>query len=520
LNIQINNSSENSIKNNRLAKNTSLLYIRMMVVMIINLYTVRLVLNALGIEDYGIFNVIAGIITVLVSVSSVLQTATQRYYSYSIGKSRLEYLQTIFSASIYIYAILSIIIIILGETVGLWFVNTQLLIPDDRMYAANWIYQFSIFSFIATIMHIPYSAATIAHENMGYFALISTAESVLKLIAVILIAFISLDSLIVYGAGLFLISILVLISYIVIGHLKYAECRYKKITDKNLFKELLSFSGWSLFGSVAGVGMSQVNTILTNIYFGPLVNGARAISFQFNQAMSSFASSFIMAIRPSMTKSYAEESYLYLNNIFNLSNKFIYYCLLIIFLPLMFEMNIILSFWLGETDPQTVLFSRLILIYALIMSLNNPIGIIIQATGHVKEYNIKVEIFTLLCVPATFILFKLGYPAYTTFIVMIIAAVAAHIVRLICLKKYYEPFSYSEYINSFLIPAFFITVITSFFIFLIESSILNATVRIIAVIFSSILFVLVFVLLIGLSKIEKNLLKQQMIILKRKIGLL
>ena len=512
--------SHNSIKNNKLAKNTALLYIRMMVVMIINLYSVRLVLNALGIEDFGIFNVIAGIVTLVVSVTSVLQTATQRYYSYSLGKNNLEYLQTIFSSSIYIYVILSVLIIIIGETVGLWFVNTQLIIPDDRMYAANWIYQLSIFSFVASIMHIPYSAATIAHEDMGYFAFISAAESLLKLIAIILISFISIDSLIVYGAGLFLISIFVLTFYIVIGYTKYPECHYKKPMDKTLFKELLSFSGWSLFGSVSGVGMSQVNTILTNIYFGPLVNGARAISFQFNMAMSSLVSSFLMAVRPSMTKSYAEESYLYLNKVFNLSNKFIYYLLLIISLPIMFEMNAVLLFWLDETDPQAILFSRLMLVYALIMSINNPIGIIIQATSNLKEYSIKVEFFTLLCVPATFILFKLGYPAYTTFIVMIITAVIAHVVRLICLKKYYKPFSCSEYINSFVIPALIITLITSLFVFMVQSSITNSTLRISAVIFSSILCVLVFVLLIGLSKSEKNILKQQIVILKRKTGIL
>ena len=512
--------SENAIKNNRLAKNTALLYLRMMVIMIINLYSVRLVLNILGAEDYGIFNVIAGVITMLASVSSVLQTATQRYYSYAIGENKLEYLQNIFSSSIYIYLILSFVIIILGETVGLWFINTQLLIPPERMYAVNWIYQFSIFSFIATIMNIPFSAATIAHEDMGYFSVISGAESILKLIAVILISFIAIDNLIIYGAGLFLISVLVLISYITIGYQKYPECRYKKPTDRTLFKELLSFSGWSLFSSVAAVGMSQINTILTNIYFGPLVNAARAISFQFNQAVNSFASSFLMAARPLMTKSYAEESYLYLNNIFNLSNKFIYYCLLIIFLPIMFEMNAILSFWLNQTDQQMVLFSRLMLIYALIMSLNNPIGIIMQATGELKEYSIKVELFTLLCVPATFILFEYGYPAYTTYIVMIISTIAAHVVRLICLKKYYKPFSYSEYINSFVLPAFAVTFITSFFVFMVQSCVTNSTLRISAVIGSSIVSVLILVLLIGLSKTEKNVLYQRISIIINKSGLL
>lgn len=245
---------DNSSNTKLIAKNTTLLYIRMMVVMIINLYTVRLVLNALGGEDYGINNVVAGVIILLMSVSNVLSTATQRYYSYSIGENKLERLRNIFSTSINIFALLSLIVFILGETVGLRFVNTQLVIPDERMNAANWIYQFSIFSFIFTFIRVPYSAATIAHEDMGIFAVISTAECVLKLIAALLIFVIPLDRLIIYGATLFFISTLVLIAYIMIGYTKYAECRYQKPTEKTLFKELLSFSGWSLFGSVAGVG--------------------------------------------------------------------------------------------------------------------------------------------------------------------------------------------------------------------------------------------------------------------------
>jgi O-antigen/teichoic acid export membrane protein len=507
---------DNSSNSKRIAKNTTFLYIRMMFVMIINLYAVRLVLNALGAEDYGINNVVAGVITMLISVSSVLSTATQRYYSYSIGENNLGRLRNIFSTSINIYALLSLIVIILGETVGLWFVNTQLVIPDERMNAANWIYQFSIFSFIITFIQVPYSAATIAHEDMGIFATISTVECVLKLIAAFLLFVIPLDKLIIYGATLFLISTLVLISYIIVGYSKYAECRYQKPTEKNLLKELLSFSGWSLFGSVAGVGMSQVNTILINIFFGPLANAARAISFQFSMAMSSFSGSFLMAIQPPMIKSYAEESYLFLNKIFYLSNKFIYYCLLMICLPLMFEMNTVLNLWLKTTDPQTVLFSRLILVYALIMSLNNPISIIIQATGHVREYFVPVETFTLLCVPATYILYKLGYPAYSTYIVMIIATVAAHVVRLIILKRYYKPFSYSEYIKSFVLPALAITIVTLLIIFLVHRSIMNTSLRIVAVFFLSVVCVAAFALLIGLSKAEKDNLQQLITNMKRK----
>ncbi|OFX22955.1 MAG: hypothetical protein A2041_00335 [Bacteroidetes bacterium GWA2_31_9b] len=508
--------SENFHNTKRIANNTTLLYFRMLVVMSINLYSVRLVLNALGIEDYGIYDAIAGVITVLSSISSVLQTATLRFYSYALGQNNFKRLQNIFSTSIYIYALLSVIVFILGETIGLWFVNTQLVIPQERMYAANWIYQFSIFSFISIIMQIPFSSAVIAHEDMSIFAKISIAESIIKLMAILLILVIPMDKLIIYGAALFIIYTLVLLSYIRIGFIKYEECRFKKTKDKKLFKELLSFSGWSLFGSVAGVGMSQVNTLLVNIFFGPLINASRAISQQINLALSSFTGSFLMAIRPQMIKSYAEGSYSYLNKLFNISNKLIYYCLLMVCIPLMIEMENILWFWLKTADPNTVLFSRLILVFAIIMALNNPISIIIQATGYIKEYHVPVEFFTLLCVPATYILFKLGYPAYTTYIVMIIASIASHIVRLICLKKFYKPFSFSEYVKSFILPATVITFFSSLFVFLIHESITNTLFRVAAVVFISISSVALFVLLIGLSKSEKDVVKQLISKIKRK----
>jgi O-antigen/teichoic acid export membrane protein len=506
----------NTLNTNRLAKNSFLLYTRMIFVMIINLYTVRIVLKALGAVDYGINDVVAGVITMLISLSSVLSTATQRYYSSTIGENKIDRLQNIFSTSINIYFILSLIVVIFGETLGLWVVNNYLVIPNDRINAANWIYQFSIFSFIFTFMQVPYSAAVIAREDMGIFTIISTAECVLKFTAALLIFVIPKDRLVVYGASLFLVSFLIMISYIAIGYFKYAECRYKLQTEKTLFKELISFSGWSLFGSLAGVGMSQITTILINVFFGPLFNAARAISFQFNFALSSLTASFLMALRPQMIKSYAEESYLYLNKIFNLSNKVIYYGLLIVSLPLIFEMNAVLFFWLNKTDSQTVLFSRLILIYTLIMSLNNPISIIIQAIGRVKEYHIPVESITLLCVPITYLLFKLGFPAYSTYVVMILAAVVSHFIRLICLKKFYKPFMYSEYLKSFIMPAFFITLLSSFFIFIVSKSNIDVLYRLPTIFFVSLTCVVTLVLMFGLSKTEKDDMKKIIAYFKRK----
>ncbi|MDY5532547.1 oligosaccharide flippase family protein [Butyricimonas virosa] len=502
-------------KSTRVAKNTILLYIRMMVVMLINLYTVRLVLNALGVEDYGVYNVIAGVIIMLQSVSSVLSTATQRFYSYSIGENRPEYLKNIFSASINIYVLFSFLVIVLGETIGLWFVNTQLVIPTERMIAANYVYQFSIFSFVCTIIQVPYSAVTIAHEDMGIFAVISTLEAVLKLMFAWLLFIIPFDKLIFYGAFLFLIPVLSLILYMVIGHGKYAECHYQKKIERSLYKKMLSFSGWTLFSSLAGTGINQVNTILVNIFFGPVVNAARAIALQINSAMSSFCASFLTAIKPPMIKSYAEGDHVYLNKIFYLSNKFVYYCLLLVCLPLLFEMDTVLELWLKIVDVQTVLFSRLILIYALIMSLNNPISIIIQATGYVKEYSVFVEFFTLLSVPVTYILFKLGYPAYTTFVVMVIVAFAAHIVRLIYLKKYYNLFSYSEYIKLFILPAILITFVVFLLVGVVHFAISNALLRLCLTVLISVVSTTLLTFLIGLSKNEKGMLKALIVGMKR-----
>lgn len=477
----------------------------MIIVMIINLYMVRLILNALGVEDYGIYNVVAGVITMLQCITNVLSTSTQRFYSFSIGENNTKNLIKIFSASVNIYIIFSIITLIIGETLGLWILNTQLNIPRGRFIAAIIIYQFSIASFIFSILSVPFSAATIAHEDMNLFAIISIIDCILKLFLSISLFYISYDRLIYYGIMLFIITLFDFICYFIVGKKKYSECNYTRKIDRNLYHELLSFSGWSLFGSTASIGMNQVCTLFTNIFFGPITNASRAIAFQISSAINAFSANFLMAIRPPMIKAYAEESYLFLNKLFNISNKIIYYCMLIFLLPLMFEMKTILHLWLKIEGSETILFSRLILIYALIMALNNPISIIIQATGNVKQYHISVETFTLLCMPITYILFKLGYSAYTTFIVMIMAAILSHIVRIICLKIYYKPFNIIDYLK-FIFQAFINTIALGSIIYFIHTTILNTFLRFTIIALVSLLFTCVVSFYIVLNKEEKEVL--------------
>jgi O-antigen/teichoic acid export membrane protein len=509
--------SGNYLSIKRAASNSLLLYVRMAFVMLLNLFTVRIVLNALGSIDYGINDVVAGVVTMLISINGVLATSTQRYYSFSIVGNNIERLQSVFSTSINIYVILSLIIIFLGETIGLWFINNYLIIPANRVTAANWIYQFSLFSFIFTLMQVPYSAAIMAHEDMAIFSIISIAECILKFLAALTMFLIPIDTLIVYGSSLFCISVIVFISYVATSRFKYLECRYKKQKDGGgVFKELVSFSGWSLFGSLASVGMSQIITILVNIFFGPLYNASRAISFQFNNALSSLTASFLMALRPQMIMAYAEHSYTYLNKLFSLSNKFIYYGLLVVVLPLFFEMKSILYFWLNTTDAETILFSRLILVYTLLMSLNNPISIIIQAIGRVKEYHIPVEAFTLSCVPITYFLYRHGFPAYSTYFVMIIVTVASHIIRLVCLKKYYKPYSHSEYLKSFILPAVVITILSSLILYIFSMVNMIDWIRIpfYFIITGLVIFSMVFIF--GLSNEEKKDVRNLILILKSK----
>lgn len=491
---------------NRIAANTFLLYLRMVFVMLLNLISVRLVLQGLGVNDYGIYDVVAGIITTLTSLTSVMSTATQRYYSISLGKGENHQLNQIFSTSLNIYALFSFVVIILGETIGVWIINHKLNIPLERMEAAFWVYQISIFSFIFSFLQIPYSSAIIAHEDMNYFAAISFIEAILKIIAAFSLTYLVGDRLVFYGSLLLLISFFVFVLYVTIGYKSYSECRYRKVKDGKHLKELIAFSGWSLFGSIAGVGMNQIITILVNIYFGPVVNTARAISLQFNLAFTSLTASFLMAIRPQMISSYAQGSYEYLNRLFGISNKIIFYTMLMACLPLFVEMESVLKFWIKVSEPQQILLSRLIIIYAFIMALNNPISIIIQATGKVKQYHIAVEIVTLSCVPVTYYLYKIGLPVYSSYLAMIASALLAHIVRLYCLKKFYFSFSYKAYLYEFLFPAFINFIISVSIILFVVSLIKEDIYRIPTVFISSILFVLFSFYFNGLSNNEKTVL--------------
>lgn len=496
-----------SSKSGRIAKNTLLLYARMLILMVINLYTVRVVLLALGVEDYGIYSSVAGVVTILNSLNSVMSNATQRYYSTYLGKKDDIGLNKVFSVSQDVYILFIAIIFILGETVGLWFVNAKLVIPEERIFASNWTYQFAILTFATTMISMPFLSAILAHERMGIYSLFTTIEYVLKLSFALLLTKLKGDVLILYAVSNFIAQFFLANCYFWYSKSRFGECVYHPFKKSGMHKEMISYSSWILFGSVAGVGMNQVMTILYNLFFGPIITASRAISLQISSALTAFSNSFITALRPPMIKSYSEGNNTYLMRLFSISNKFIFYSVLILAVPLVLEMDTVLMVWLKVEDSLSINFSRLIILYFIILVLCNPITIIIQAIGKVREYYIKVEVFTLICPVVAYILFKIGLNAYYGYFAMILSILCSHVMRLICLKKLFSYFDYKVYFLQFAIPALIIATVVFLTSYYVHSAISTTITRVILVALTSIVFSLVLVWLFGITREEKDVIK-------------
>jgi len=509
--------AEKTNKTGRIAGNTILLYGRMLILMVINLYTVRVVLLALGVEDYGIYTSVAGVITMLNVINSVMSNATQRFFSVYMGKNDAVGLNRVFSVSVDVYVVFILIIFVLGESVGLWFVNEKLVIPEERLFAGNWAYQFSILTFAATMISVPFYSAIIAHEKIGVYSLFTTIEYLLKLTFALLLTKLKGDVLILYALFNFVAQLFLTLSYFIYSKRHFVECSvYHPFKKSGMHKEVVFYSSWTLFGSVAGVGMHQVITILYNIFFGPIVTAARAISLQISSALTAFSNSFITALRPPMIKSYSEGNDTYLMKLFNISNKFIFYSLVLITVPMLLEMDTLLKVWLDVDDIQTINFSKLIIFNFVLLVLGNPITIIIQAIGKVKDFYLRVEVFTLLCPILTYVLFKIGCNAYYGYFAMILTMFLSHVMRLICLKKLYPVFSYKEYILGFVLPGLVISVAIFVLCSFVHNLIDLAWLRFLLVILSSFILTFVFVFFFGLSLEERSKLKEFVAVVRNK----
>lgn len=486
----------------RIAKNTLMLYFRQILIMLVSLYTVRVVLNVLGAEDYGIYNVVAGVVTMFSFLSGAMATASQRYFSFDLGKNDKEHLKITFSITFQIYLLLSIFIIVVAETIGVWFVNNKLLIPEERIIAANWIFQVAILSFLLTLITTPYKACLIAHENMDVYAYVSIVEVVLKLIIVFLLKVLIYDKLILYGFLLGVVSLIVTTIYRVYCCIHYEECKFKIVIDKLLFKEIISYSSWNLFGALSSVIRKQGMTIIVNLFFNPVIVAAQAVTTQINSAVISFSQNFTTALRPQIIKSYAANERDEMLQIMFFGLKIVYFLMLLICVPLFFQCQYVLDMWLKQTPEYAYLFVRLMLIDVLIDSISYPMKSVVQAIGKIRLYQFTVGGCRILCLPIVFVLLKFGGSPETIYYVSIALSITAFLLRIFFLQKFLSlslTKKFFKLILIFLLVTFLSSILPKFIILKLTDSFIKLQIFVLV----TLTWICIIIALIGLNKQEK-----------------
>lgn len=450
----------NTENNLRIAKNTIFLYIRMMLIMIVSLYTSRVILAELGVEDYGIYNVVGGIVMMFSFLNACMSSATQRFLTFELGKNNQGLVNDIFSASLNIHIILGIVIIVFAEVVGVWMINNKLIIPDERVFAANIVFQFSIFTFFINIVQVPYNAALIAHEKMSVYAYISIIEAVLKLSVAYLISIVTIDKLIVYAALICIVQMIIRGFYQIYCYKHYEECRFRFYYEKSIYKKLYSFAGWNLFGSIAWLLKDQGVNIILNIFFGPLINAARAVAIQVSSAAMNFISNFQVALNPQITKNYANGNIQKMEYLVYQGIKFSYFLLFILAFPICLNIDFILALWLKTVPSYSNYLIVLILIDALCGILFGvPLMTSLSATGNIKKYQIVVSSIIMLVVPISYFSLLIVPNIYLPFFVIIAITIISGVVRFyFCIRQI--GFSVWRYMKKVLLPIIMVTFFT------------------------------------------------------------
>ena len=416
--------------NTRLAKNTVLLYFRMALMLCINLYTSRIVLHTLGVEDYGIYNVVGGVVVMLSFINDSMTASTQRFLSFELGSGNKQKLHEVFATSVNIHLVISLIIIVLGETLGMWFLHDKMIIPPERMTAAEWCLQLSIFTAVLNVLSYPYISAIIAHEKMSSFAYIAILDAILKLLLVYLLLIFDYDRLIFYAILYAAEKLLIRMIYNIYCVRNFEECKYRWFFRKDLFKEMSSFAGWKMWGELAMAFYNQGLDILLNVFFGPIVNAARAAANYVQLAVGNFASNFQVAINPQIMKTYASEQLKETHQLIYKGSRLTFCLLLTICLPLIVETPTVLGLWLKEVPDGSVIFLRLLLIILIIRQGTSTLVTAVAATGKIKKYEVTMGILLVSILPIAYVVLKMGGAPWSVFVVYLVIAVIGYFVSL------------------------------------------------------------------------------------------
>lgn len=488
--------------NRRIVKNTMFLYVRTFVSMLISLYTSRKILEALGISDFGILNVVGGVISMLTFLNSSMSVATQRFLTFELGRNDMKGFNRTFNMSLLIHCGLATIVLIAAETIGLWFVNTYLNMPEGRMTAANWVYQASVLSTILSIVQTPYHASIISHEHMHVYAYVGLGESLGKLLLVLLLIIYPYDRLIFWGFVMFTFQFLVAIIYRVYCGRKFLECKLHLKWDKTIFNSMAKFTGWNMFGTIAWLLKDQGVNILMNIFGGPVANAARGVAGQVSGAIYGLTGGFQSAVNPQITKRYASCESGAMCKLLCESSKISYFLLLFIALPVMMEIDFILKLWLVEVPPMASLFTCIIIIEALLGTLGNPMITSLMATGNIKWYQIIVGSSLFFIVPVAYLLLKIGYPIVTALIVSALFILLGNVLRLIFCKKQIG-LSLRLYTTSVVFPIVLVTILSLVLPFFIHYNMIKGWTRFLLSTSVTCIAVAIFTYFIGLNSTER-----------------
>lgn len=425
----------NSHKGRTIAKNTLMLYFRMIFLLIVGFYASRVVLDALGENDYGIYSVVGGVVAMFSIISGALNSAVSRFITFEMGKGTRADLNKVYSTSVLIQIALSVIIIAICEPAGIWFIRNEMTISPDRIPAALWVLQFSLLSFVVNLMSVPQMASITAHEKMSAYAWIGMLDGMLRLAVALLIVHSPTDRLVWYSALMAVSVIVVRVAYGIYCRKHFPECRFRSVFEKGLVKEMFSFAGWNFIGVTSGVLRDQGGNILVNIFFTTAMNAARGVAVQLNGAVQGFVTNFMTAVNPQITKSYASGERAYMLSLVKKSSKMAFFLLFIIALPMLFNTEYLLGIWLKEVPEHSASFVQLFLVFALSESLSSPLITAQLATGNIRNYQMIVGGLQLLNLPVAYVLLKYGAPAQSTVAVSIVISQICLVARLILLRK-------------------------------------------------------------------------------------
>ncbi|MBR6962973.1 MAG: lipopolysaccharide biosynthesis protein [Prevotella sp.] len=489
-------------KNKRIAKNTILLYIRMVFSMLVALYTSRVILNALGENDYGIYGVVGGIVVFFNVISGSLNAAISRFITYELGKGNVERLNKVFCTSLNIQFLMSVVFLVFAEIIGVWFLENKMNIPEGRMYAAHWVLQCSILSFIVGLISVPYNATIIAHEHMGAFAYLSILSTFLNLGVALVINHVSFDKLIFYALAIVGINILMRIIYGVYCKFHFQEAHWHFVNDKELMKKMTSFAGWNFLGASSGVLLGQGVNILMNIFFGVAVNAARSIASQVDNAVNMLVNNFTMALNPQITKSYASGDMTYMHDLVCKGAKYSFFIMLIPTLPILLETPQILVLWLKQVPVFSVVFVRLTLLISLVSVLSQTLITSMLASGRIKKYQIIISSLSYSIFLLAYLAYKIGLPPFAAYIIQLIVFLIELVVRLFLLRQMVS-LPIKVYLRSVILNIFIVVIVASVLPMIVMLSMNESLLRLLIICVLSFICVLFAIYGFGLSSRER-----------------